>query len=60
MDTITFDISKLPEDAVGPGSLIDLINDRHPVDAIAQEAGTIGYEILTNLGARYYRQYVGG
>jgi alanine racemase len=58
MDTITVDATELP--ALEPGSLVDLINDRHPVDALAQEAGTIGYEILTSLGGRYYRQYLGG
>lgn len=60
MDTITLDVSDLPADALQPDSLIDLINEWHTVDALAQEAGTIGYEILTSLGGRYFRQYVGG
>ncbi|MDF1750479.1 MAG: alanine racemase C-terminal domain-containing protein [Alphaproteobacteria bacterium] len=29
------------------------------VDAVADKAGTIGYEILTSLGQRYARHYVG-
>jgi alanine racemase len=29
------------------------------VDALAEEAGTIGYEILTSLGGRYFRDYLG-
>ena len=34
---------------------------RHnPVDAVAEAAGTIGYEILTSLGGRYFRTYLGG
>lgn len=57
MDTITLDVSGLPESALQPDSLVDLINARHTVDAVAQEAGTIGYEILTSLGGRYFRQY---
>ena len=57
MDTITLDVSSLPEDALPPDSLIDLINERHTVDAVARDAGTIGYEILTSLGGRYFRQY---
>jgi alanine racemase len=60
MDTITLDVSKLPENTLGSGSLVDLINDRHPIDALAQETGTIAYEILTGLSPRYFRQYVGG
>jgi alanine racemase len=30
------------------------------IDEAARAAGTIPYEILTSLGARYDRQYVGG
>ena len=29
------------------------------VDDLAAQAGTIGYEILTSLGARYRRRYTG-
>lgn len=28
-----------------------------PAEALAQRAGTIGYEILTSLGARHARRY---
>jgi hypothetical protein len=60
MDTITVDVSCLPADALQPDSLIDLMNERSTVDTLAQEAGTIGYEILTSLGGRYFRRYVSG
>ena len=30
------------------------------VDTLAEAAGTIGYEILTSLGPRYTRRYIGG
>jgi alanine racemase len=59
-DTITVDVSCLRADALQPDSLIDLMNERSTVDTLAQEAGTIGYEILTSLGGRYFRKYVGG
>lgn len=58
MDTITLDISALPEGALQPGCLVDLIGPQQPVDAVAARAGTIGYEILTGLGQRYARHYV--
>jgi alanine racemase len=29
------------------------------VDTLAAKAGTIAYEILTSLGRRYWRQYIG-
>ena len=58
MDLITLDIT----DATGakPGDLVDLIGPRNDVDSLAAYAGTIGYEILTNLGRRYGRTYIGG
>jgi alanine racemase len=40
--------------------MIDLIGPDLPIDEVAADAGTIGYEILTQLGARYHRVYVGG
>jgi alanine racemase len=36
-----------------------LLNDRQTIDVLAENAGTIGYEILTSLGGRYQRRYVG-
>ncbi len=57
MDLITFDVSDVPESLARPGACIELIGPHHPIDAIAAEAGTIGYEILTALGARFARVY---
>lgn len=59
MDTITLDVSAIPSERMAPGSLVDLICAEHPVDAVAGLANTIGYEVLTNLGSRYYREYKG-
>jgi len=60
MDLITLDASDAPDDAVRPGALVDLIGPGHDVDALAAEAGTTGYEILTSLGPRYARRYTDG
>lgn len=60
MDTITLDASALPEGALQPGTLVDLIDEHHGVDAVAARASTIGYEILTSLGRRYQRRYICG
>lgn len=57
MDLITFDVSGVREHAARPGSMIDLIGLRNPIDVVAAEAGTIAYEILTSLGSRYHRVY---
>lgn len=59
MDSITLDVSVLPLDRVAPGQFVDLIWAEHTVDDIAALSGTIGYEVLTNLGPRILRQYVG-
>jgi len=60
MDLITVDVTHVPEPLTRPGQLADLIGPLNPVDAVAAKAGTIGYEILTALGGRYHRVYVGG
>ena len=60
MDLITVDVSDLPEDAPRPGDRAELIGPSQPVDAVAETAGTIGYEILTALGHRYTRVYLDG
>lgn len=55
MDLTIFDITHLPK--VQVGDEIELIGDAHTVDQVADDAGTIGYEILTSLGKRYNRVY---
>ncbi|MEL7344896.1 MAG: alanine racemase C-terminal domain-containing protein, partial [Pseudomonadota bacterium] len=55
MDLITVDVTHL---ATVPETL-DLISPHQPIDALADQIGTIGYEILTSLGGRYKRQHVG-
>jgi len=57
MDLTTVDVSATPDGAVKPGDWADLIGPGLDVDAVARAAGTIGYEILTALGARYHRVY---
>ncbi|MBK18266.1 MAG: alanine racemase [Rhodospirillaceae bacterium] len=59
MDLVTFDITDVPDAQCGPGTYIDIIGPNNSVDDVATDAGTIGYEILTALGARYSRNYIG-
>jgi alanine racemase len=54
MDLLTFDVTDAPE--VGPGTMIELVGPGCTADDLAARAGTIGYEILTALGARYRRE----
>ncbi|MCX7566208.1 alanine racemase [Sulfitobacter sp. F26169L] len=51
MDLITVDVSELK----GDPETLQLIGAHQSVDDVAAFAGTIGYEILTGLGARYHR-----
>jgi len=55
MDLIGVDVTALAE---VPETLA-ILGPRQGIDALADAAGTIGYEILTGLGARYARHYRG-
>ena len=56
MDSISIDIS----DMKGDSKWLRLLGADQTVDDLADNAGTIGYEILTSLGARLDRRYTGG
>jgi len=55
MDLITVDIGHLDEI---PDHL-DILGPHQDIDDLADFAGTIGYELLTALSARYHRRYSG-
>ncbi len=54
MDLLTVDVTDLPE----VPQMLDILGPDQTVDSLAEAAGTIGYEILTALGARYTRRYL--
>jgi alanine racemase len=56
MDLIGCDVTAVDE---LPDAL-DMLGPMQGVDALAEDAGTIGYEMLTSLGARYRRRYSAG
>src|SRR5690606_883636 len=58
MDLVTLDVTDVPPEQAQVGAIVEVIGERHGIDAVAEEAGTIGYEILTNLGRRYRRRYI--
>lgn len=55
MDMLTVDLTDHPRAA--PGRMVEILGPNQSVDQLAAAAGTIGYEILTSLGARYERRY---
>jgi alanine racemase len=60
MDVLAVDVTDVAEGAVRRGDFATLIGDRVSVDDLAAGMGTIGYEVLTDLGRRYHRLYKGG
>ena len=54
MDLITVDVTDLPYEP----ETLQLLGAHQSVDTVAGFAGTIGYEILTSLGARYHRVWL--
>lgn len=57
MDLIALDVTAAP--GLVEGALVELLGPNQSVDALADAAGTIGYEILTSLGPRFERRYIG-
>lgn len=55
MDLLTVDVTDLPE----VPEAFDILGPHQSVDDLGEAAGTIGYEILTSLGGRYKREYLG-
>ena len=57
MDSITVDVTDLTENDVATGQA-ELLHDVYDIHTMAVDAGTIGYEIITQLGHRPARQYI--
>jgi alanine racemase len=57
MDLMAVDVTAIH--GVTRGDWAELFGPNVPVDEVAAHAGTIGYELLTGLGRRYARRYVG-
>ncbi len=55
MDLLTIDVTDVPEEP----TRLTLIGPQQTVDDLATQARTIGYEVLTQLGARYNRKTFG-
>ncbi len=60
MDNIICDITTLPPESLHAGDFGWLINDDYTIDDIARDAGTIAYELISNLGKnqRFIKQYI--
>ncbi|WP_424362674.1 alanine racemase [Methylocystis parvus] len=59
MDYIVLDVTDAPKVAAERGQWVELLGETIDVEELALRARTIGYEVLTRLGRRYARRYVG-
>jgi alanine racemase len=59
MDLIAVDVTDLADGTARRGDFATLIGEGMSVDDLAAAMGTIGYEVLTGLGRRYHRIYIG-
>jgi len=60
MDLIVLDVTEAAGAGLAPGEMAQVLGSQITIDDLAQRAGSIGYEILTSLGRRYHRVYLGG
>src|ERR1700734_1776665 len=60
MDLMAIDVTDLDKNAARRGHMVTLIGEGITVDELAHHFGTIGYEVLTNLGRLFARVYNGG
>lgn len=57
MDSMSLDVTDLPAGALKEGDFIELIGREQTLEAVAAQADTVAYEILTSLGRRFARAY---
>lgn len=59
MDMTALDVTDIPKSLVARGAYVEMMGADLSIDDLADHAGTIGYELLTRLGSRLHRHYVG-
>ena len=57
MDSMTGDISSLPDNNLKEGNFLELLGKNFTIDEAASLAQTVPYEMITGLGRRHYRSY---
>ena len=60
MDSITVDVTGIAESKMAAVDHATVLGSGYELAQMARDAGTIGYEILTQLGRRPERRYIGG
>ena len=60
MDLITLDVTDVPDELLHRGGWVEVMGGRVTVDDLTDQAGTIGYELLSRLSRRVHRVYLEG
>ena len=60
MDLIAVDVTDVPDTHARRGEWVELLGSNITAHDLASHAGTIDYEVLTSLGRRAVRRFVGG
>ena len=58
MDLITLDVTDISDEIARRGAWVEILGEHVSVDDLAEQAGTIGYEVLTSLTRRGQRIYI--
>jgi alanine racemase len=59
MDLVIIDVTNVHDLNIEIGDKVEFINENITVDEFAKRCNTVGYEVLTNLGRRIKRVYIG-
>lgn len=60
MDLMTIDVTDIPPAQSAPGMPVVLVGDNLAIEDVTRDMGTVSYELLTRLGSRFARTYLGG
>ena len=58
MDLMIVDVSLVPEHLVHVGAMVEIAGPHRSIDDFAAQIGTIGYELMTQIGPRVERRYI--
>lgn len=58
MDMIVIDVTRVPKQLLYNGAMVEMVGKNAKLQDVARKAGTIGYEILTDLSRRFEHVYI--
>ncbi len=58
MDIVMVDVSRVPENLVHIGAMVEIAGIHQSLDDFAAQNGSFGYELMTHIGGRVERRYI--